>query len=173
MTDLSHSCFLNSDLGRFVGERLNGDQSDVVHDLLAHLAEQMIEMNKQKQVETGSFLKWLERQIGAKIDDLDNKTKLRAYFDHDFETLLDVLRQNSGKLENKITRAMEENIEREFKRSMSKLAPLTDKIAATDRLIDLIVYRLYGLTEEEVAIVEGTATDQPTRGENRHEPDGN
>jgi hypothetical protein len=26
--------------------------------------------------------------------------------------------------------------------------------AATDRLIDLIVYRLYGLTEEEVAVVE-------------------
>lgn len=27
--------------------------------------------------------------------------------------------------------------------------------AATDWLIDLIVYRLYGLTEEEVAVVEG------------------
>jgi len=26
---------------------------------------------------------------------------------------------------------------------------------ATDRLIDLIVYRLYGLAEEEVGIVEG------------------
>jgi hypothetical protein len=32
---------------------------------------------------------------------------------------------------------------------------LVARIAATDRLIDLIVYRLYGLTEEEVAIVEG------------------
>lgn len=29
------------------------------------------------------------------------------------------------------------------------------RLAATDRLIDLIVYRLYGLTAEEVAIVEG------------------
>ena len=28
-------------------------------------------------------------------------------------------------------------------------------LAATDRLIDLIVYRLYGLMEEEVAVVEG------------------
>jgi hypothetical protein len=26
---------------------------------------------------------------------------------------------------------------------------------ASDRLVDLAVYRLYGLTEEEVAIVEG------------------
>jgi len=29
------------------------------------------------------------------------------------------------------------------------------RLAATDRLIDLIVYRLDGLTEEEVAVVEG------------------
>jgi hypothetical protein len=31
---------------------------------------------------------------------------------------------------------------------------LVARIAATDRLIDLIVYRLYGLTEGEIAIVE-------------------
>ena len=31
---------------------------------------------------------------------------------------------------------------------------LQTRITATDRLIDLIVYRLYGLTEEEVAVVE-------------------
>jgi len=33
--------------------------------------------------------------------------------------------------------------------------PLKDRLAATDCLIDLIVYRLYGLTPEEVAVVEG------------------
>jgi hypothetical protein len=38
---------------------------------------------------------------------------------------------------------------------VGKLRPLLARIAATDRLIDLIVYRLYGLTEEEVAVVEG------------------
>lgn len=32
-------------------------------------------------------------------------------------------------------------------------------IEATDRLIDLVVYRLYGLTEEEVKIVEGRNHD--------------
>lgn len=29
------------------------------------------------------------------------------------------------------------------------------RLSTTDRLIDRIIYRLYGLTEEEVAIVEG------------------
>jgi hypothetical protein len=38
-----------------------------------------------------------------------------------------------------------------------KLAAVRARIAATDRLIDLIVYRLYRLTEEEVATVEGRA----------------
>jgi hypothetical protein len=53
------------------------------------------------------------------------------------------------------TRAVQEPIEAEFNTSMATLTPLKAKIAATDSLIDLIVYKLYGLTEEEIAIVEG------------------
>jgi hypothetical protein len=34
---------------------------------------------------------------------------------------------------------------------------LVARIAATDHLIDQIDYQLYGLTEEEIAIVEGEA----------------
>jgi hypothetical protein len=33
-------------------------------------------------------------------------------------------------------------------------APLQRQIEATDRQIDLLVYELYGLTEEEIKIVE-------------------
>jgi hypothetical protein len=36
-----------------------------------------------------------------------------------------------------------------------ELAGVRDRIARTDALIDQIVYRLYGLTEEEIAVVEG------------------
>ncbi len=32
---------------------------------------------------------------------------------------------------------------------------LQNQIAATDRQIDRLVYELYGLTDEEIAIVEG------------------
>ena len=38
---------------------------------------------------------------------------------------------------------------------MAKLKPLLVRIEATDRLIDRIVYKLYGLTDEEIAVVEG------------------
>jgi hypothetical protein len=169
--------FLDSDLGRWLDERLppfttsppsggggpdgritNGEQADVVHDLLAHLAGQMIAMNQEKQAEVKGFLTWLERHVGAKVDDLSNKTKVKAYHEHGFEALLDVLRQNCRKLQvNPDTRAVQEAVERELNESLAKLTPLKAKIAAADRLIDLIVYRLYGLTEEEVAVVEGIA----------------
>ena len=37
----------------------------------------------------------------------------------------------------------------------AELAAVQGQIAQTDRLIDQIVYQLYGLTEEEIALVEG------------------
>jgi len=37
---------------------------------------------------------------------------------------------------------------------MSVLEPLKEKIKTTDNLIDQIVYRLYGLTDKEIEIVE-------------------
>jgi len=41
-----------------------------VHDLLAFLAERMLEMNKQTQAEIKGFLGWLEGYLGAKAEDL-------------------------------------------------------------------------------------------------------
>ncbi len=38
---------------------------------------------------------------------------------------------------------------------MQKLEPLKAKIEATDNLIDEIVFRLYGLTDEEINLVKG------------------
>jgi len=42
----------------------------------------------------------------------------------------------------------------EYERSLALLLPIKQKLAATDWLIDQLVYRLYGPTEEEIAIVE-------------------
>ena len=45
---------------------------------------------------------------------------------------------------------------RVFRQYQPGIAALDRRIATTDRLIDRIVYRLYGLTEDEIAVVEGT-----------------
>ena len=43
---------------------------------------------------------------------------------------------------------------------MAKLQPLREQIERTDRLIDAVVYKLYGLTEEEIRIVEGSTNEK-------------
>ncbi len=50
-----------------------------------------------------------------------------------------------------------DTIEEAFDGTMSKLTPLFDGIRGANGLIDQIVYRLYGLTEEEVKMVEQTS----------------
>ncbi len=139
----------------WVDSELAATRSDTIHDFLAYLAEQLIELNKAKNEEIKGFLKWLEREIGAEIDTLANKTSIKEYHDNNFDHLLEVLKKNKNKLSvDPSTRKTQELLEKHFTKSMSALAPLKEKIKATDELIDKIVYKLYGLTPEEIAIVE-------------------
>ena len=150
------ACLPKDEAGSFIAEK---EKSDVVHDLLAHLAEKMLEMNKQKQQEIRGFLGWLEGYVGAKVDDLTPKTKLQSYYEHDYEGFLAVLKKNRKKLAiDPARREPAETLKAEFEGSVGKLAPLRERIERTDGLIDAIVYRLYGLTDEEIAIVEGRGT---------------
>jgi type I restriction-modification system DNA methylase subunit len=155
------ACLPKDAAGNFIAER---ERSDVVHDLLAFLAEKMLEMNKQKQTEIKGFLGWLESFVGAKVEDLTPKTKLQSYYEHDYEGFLAVLKKNSKKLAvDPARREPAEALRAEFEGSMGKLTPLRERIRNTDELIDATVYRLYGLTEEEIGIVEGreSVTEHP------------
>ena len=48
---------------------------------------------------------------------------------------------------------------RSTRRALAVLLPLKARPAATDRLIDQVVYQLYGLTKGEIVIVEGCETE--------------
>lgn len=140
----------------FIKLQLQENHSDVVHDILAFLAEQIIEMNKTKNVEIKGFLTWLERETGAEINTLANKTAIKEYHDNDFNHLLDVLKNNRNKISiDPSNRKTQELLEKHFTKSMSVLEPVKGKIKATDELIDQIVYKLYGLTDDEIEVVEG------------------
>jgi hypothetical protein len=136
------------------------EQSDVVHDLLAFLAEQMIELNKQKQKEIQGFLDWIEREWAVDIEALALKTHLKGYHEHDFDEMLRIAKRNKKLIKpDPESREFQERLEQEWNASMEKLRPLKEKLQLTDNLIDQIVYKLYGLTEEEIRIVEGTHRD--------------
>jgi translation initiation factor 2B subunit (eIF-2B alpha/beta/delta family) len=140
---------------QWVKQELKQGRNDTVHDFLAYLAEQMIELNKTRNDEIKGFLEWFEREIGTGIDTLTNKTAIKEYHDNDFNHLLDVLKKNKNKISvDPANRKIQETIDKNFNESMSLLAPLKEKIKATDNLTDLIVYELYDLTPEEIEIVE-------------------
>ena len=84
---LVDACLPKDEASNFIAER---ERSDVVHDLLAFLAERMQEIK--------GFLGWLESYVGAKVENLTPKTKLHKYYEHDYEGFLAVLKRNSKKL---------------------------------------------------------------------------
>ena len=147
-------CLSKDKEGNFITEK---EKSDVVHDLLAFLAERMIEMNKEKRRLIKEFLTWLEREIvKGSIDDLKNKTKIKEFYQYDLDSLIEVLKQN--RFLPKLLAFYDpryEVLKKAYDVTISILTPLKQKIAATDNLIDQIVYKLYNLTEEEIKIVEG------------------
>ena len=156
-----HACVLE-----FVAHHLAQDESDVIHDLLAFLAQEMIDLNKAKQAEMSRFLAWLEGQIGAKVDDLSGKTFIQGYIgdyqkddpEYSPDDLIDRLTMsaNRRKMQANINdKALQGKIRVDYEKSLEALRPLKAQLQTTDDLIDQIVYMLYGLTEDEIAIVEG------------------
>ena len=110
-------------------------------------------------------LKILPDKVGRKgIDVLTGKGKLANYpGDYQkgepplaFEELLDIFRKNKGRLGVSLSdTGLVDRLRSEYEGSLEKVLPLKDRLAKTDALIDQVVYRLYGLTEEEIRVVEG------------------
>ena len=147
--------------GRQHGTPTGELREDFVHDLLAELAQRMMDLNETKHTEMEGFLTWLERHLGCPIDALSGKSLIRAYDDPEKIADFDDLsrRPCSALNRRKITgdprsRDFQEPIQAEYEPSMQRLDEANEALAQTDELIDNIVYPLYGLTEDEIAIVE-------------------
>ncbi len=52
---------------------------------------------------------------------------------------------------------VQDELRRQYEDSLRVVLPLKEQLGRTDRLIDQVVYRLYGLTQEEIEVVEGRA----------------
>ena len=152
----------------FIAERLpakedgvpdtDHEQSDVVHDLLAFLAKEMTRLNEEKQSKIRYFLTWLEKDVlKGSVEDQKNKTKIKNFHEGDLEELMDVLKKNKV-IPDPCPSSTWDTISGEFSAAVNALTPLKAHIEATDKLIDQIVYKLYGLTDDEIAIVEGQSS---------------
>ena len=132
----------------------------------------MIEMNKGKQKEIKGFLEWLESQLKIQpdgkgntgIETLTGKTQIKNYLGDyqkeqrhlSFADFWKILEKNKMKIQGNLkSREFFDAIKTEYEKSLFKLLTLKEKLQKTDWLIDQIVYKLYGLTEEEILIFLG------------------
>jgi Alw26I/Eco31I/Esp3I family type II restriction m6 adenine DNA methyltransferase len=137
----------------FVEEQLlaKPERSDVVHELLAFLAKQMMDLNEQKRTTARQFLTDLKDFHSIDAHALKPKTKLDNFWKLEAAEVFSHFRSNKLHLKE----SDEEKIRDRFQKAKDRLLPLESSLSFTDDLIDKIVYRLYALTPEEIKIVKG------------------
>jgi len=149
----------------FVSKQLSAkpELSDVVHDLLAFLAEQIIALNSEKHSASQQFFTDLQDFHRIDAHSLKPKSKLDEFWKLEISDLFEHFKKNRkilGQFNVNLDEEAENKIRSRFQEAKDTILPLESQIAFTDRLIDLIVYKLYGLTVEEISIVEGVFKSQ-------------
>jgi len=107
----------------------------------------LLEINQQNQSKINRFLRRLQNNLGLK----KTSKKIDAFYKYDFKTLVAELKKKKIKL----SLTQQDEWEEYFEAYKSEINQLQSQIAQTDNEIDQMVYQLYGLTDAEIAIVEG------------------
>jgi Cu/Ag efflux protein CusF len=138
----------------FVVEQLAAkpERADVIHDLLTFLAERMAALSQEASAAAKQFVTSLKVFHGVDVHSLKPKTKLDEFWKLETPEVFAHFRANRLCLED----SDEDKIGARFQKAKDQIVPLGRQIAFTDALIDQIVYRLYGLTPEEIQLVEGS-----------------
>ncbi|MBI3879245.1 MAG: Eco57I restriction-modification methylase domain-containing protein [Verrucomicrobia bacterium] len=149
----------------FVDEQLcaKPERSDVVHDLLAFLGERMMDLNREQRATARQFFTDMHDFYGIEARALNPKTKLDEFWKLETAELFTHLNNNLEVLAAvnlELDEPTELKIRSRFEKTRAAILPLEAQIAFTDRLIDQIVYRLYGLTDEEIKTVENTVATE-------------
>jgi len=110
------------------------------------LADAMLALNKDLQAKRARFLRRLQNNMpGIKINGA-----LETFDNLDFAGFVAELKKQKIKL----TLVQQDEWEEYFNQYKTECQSLKTQIAATDKEIDKKVYELYGLTEEEIKVVE-------------------
>ena len=109
-------------------------------------ANQMLSLNKELQELSDKFQRTLKRKFS--LEDLSKK--LQEWYNLSFSDFIKEL----GKQKIKLSLAEESEWEDYFITEQQKAQSIKNTITQTDKEIDQMVYELYGLTKEEIEIVE-------------------
>ena len=125
--------------------------SDVSHEqirvALSSLADKMLTLNVDLQKSVQRFLKRVQENLNpAKIS-----STLENFYTLEFSDFVKELAKQKVKLSLK----QQDEWEEYFAEYKTDCVALSEEITATDNEINRLVYKLYDLTDEEIAIVEG------------------
>jgi hypothetical protein len=111
-------------------------------------ADQMLSLNKELQEATGKFQRNLVREFSLET----LSSKLQNWHSLSYAEFVKELE----KLKVKLSLHQKAEWESYFQQEADNARTIKTQIDSTDREIDRMVYQLYGLTEEEIGIVEAT-----------------
>lgn len=109
-------------------------------------ADQMLSLNKELQEISAKFQRTCER----KFENLNQNKKLQNWYKLSYGDFIKEL----SKQKIKLSLSEEAEWADYYDQEKNKALEIQSKIASTDKEIDQMVYELYGLTEEEIEIVE-------------------
>jgi hypothetical protein len=136
---------------------INEADHQTLLEQLIILVSRMESLQKNLSSARNGFLDWLKVAARSNFGEWTGKNSIYASHVNTFESLLDVFRANEERSQLKpISRAKDLSVLKENFESMKrKTEPLVSMAQTVDDLIDLVVYRLYGLSVEQRAVVEG------------------
>ena len=121
--------------------------SETEREELFHITDKMLSLNKELQEVSGKFVRNMQREFG--LQSLSGK--LQSWHDLSYADFLREL----AKAKVSLSLSQKAEWETYFTTEQQNAQNLKQQIAATDSEIDCMVYELYGLTDEEIRIVEG------------------
>ena len=130
--------------------RLPLPQACCKDELLSVLADTMLSLNKELQEKRSRFL----RRLSDNMEGVKITTALRIIDLLNFKAFVAELKKQKFKL----SLVQQDEWEEYFNKYHDECQQLMAQIAATDQEIDQRVYQLYGLTEEEVKMIDSDAT---------------
>jgi len=113
---------------------------------LIALAETMLSLHERLQQSRSRFL----RRLTENLEDIKVTGALQTFDQLDFKAFVAELKKQKIKL----TLVQQDEWEEYFNQYKAACNEISDQIAATDQEIDLKVYHLYGLTYDEVLVVD-------------------
>ena len=111
----------------------------------------LIKTNQLEPMYPSSFSSVLDKFFNDSFGAIEKPSqKLQSFYNYDFKTFVAELKKKKVKL----SLMQQDEWEEYFTSYKNKINALQTEIATTDTAIDKMVYQLYGLTEEEIQIVE-------------------